>query len=104
MHKIWKSELSGYNKMVAHNTFVIPTITATFGILEWSIKEINDIDKKICKILTMAGTLQPNSDANKLYINRKEGGRGLKLVRILFESRIVALRNILHKLNLTLTY
>ena len=52
----------------------------------------------------MAGTLQPNSDANKLYINRKEGGRGLKLVRILFESRVVALRNILHKLNLTLTY
>ena len=40
----------------------------------------------------MAGILQPNSDADKLYINRKEGGRGLKLVRILFESRVVALR------------
>ena len=90
--KIWKSELSDYNKMLAHNTFALPTITATVGILEWSIKEINDIDIKTRKILTMTGSLHPNSDVDKLYINRKEGGRGLKSVQILFESRIVALR------------
>ena len=32
--KIWKSELSDYNKMLAHNTFALTTITATVGILE----------------------------------------------------------------------
>ena len=78
--------------MLAHNTFALPTITATVGILEWSIKEINDIDIKTRKILTMTGSLHPNSDVDKLYINRKEGGRGLKSVQILFESRVVALR------------
>ena len=78
--------------MLAHNTFAIPTITATVGILEWSIKEINDTDIKTRKILTMTGSLHPNSDVNKLYINRKEGGRGLKSVQILFVSRVVALR------------
>ena len=90
-HQIWKSELSDYNKMLAHNTFAVPTVTATVGILEWSIKEMNDIDIKTCKILTMTGSLHPNSDVDKLYINREEGGRGLKLVQILFESRVVAL-------------
>ena len=78
--------------MLAHNIFVLPTITATVGILEWSIKEINDIDMKTCKVLTVTGSLHPNSDVDKLYINRKEGRRGLKLVQILFESRVVALR------------
>ena len=78
--------------MLAHNIFVLPTITATVGILEWSIKEINEIDMKTCKVLTVTGSLHPNSDIDKLYINRKEGGRGLKLVQVLFESRVVALR------------
>ena len=30
--KIWKSELSDYNKMLARKTFALPTITATVGI------------------------------------------------------------------------
>ena len=49
IREIWKSELSDYTKMLAHNTFAIPTITATVGILEWSIKEINDTDIKTRK-------------------------------------------------------
>ena len=102
--KIWKSELSDYSKMLAHNTFALPTITATVGILECSIKEINDIDIKTCKTLTMTGSLHPSSDADKLFINRKEGGRGLKLVQILFESSVVALRQHLTQIASRFTY
>ena len=40
----------------------------------------------------MTGSLHPNSDVDKLYINRKEGGRGFKSVQFFFESRVVALR------------
>ena len=78
--------------MLAHNTFALPTITATVGILKGCIKGINDIDIKTRKILTMSGSLHPNSDVDKLYIDRKKGGRGLKSVQTLFESRVVALR------------
>ena len=70
--------------MLAHNTFALPTITSTVGILEWSIKEINDIDIKTHKILTMTGSVHPNNDVDKLYNNRKEAGRDLKSVQILF--------------------
>ena len=51
-----------------------------------------------CKItyptdmLTMTGSFHPNSDIDKLYINRKSGERGLKSIKILSESRILALR------------
>ena len=78
--------------MLAHNTFALPTITATVGILKGCIKEINDIDIKTRKVLTMSGSLHPNSDVDKQYIDRKKGGRGLKSVQILFEIRVVALR------------
>ena len=40
----------------------------------------------------MTGNFHPNSDIDKLYISRKSGGRGLKSIKILFESRILALR------------
>ena len=40
----------------------------------------------------MTGSFHPNSDINKLYISRKSGGRGLKSIKILFESRTLALR------------
>ena len=31
--RIWKSELSAYNKHVVHNAFVVPVLIPTFGLL-----------------------------------------------------------------------
>ena len=78
--------------MIAHNSFAIPIFTTTVGILDWTINEINDVDVKTRKVLTMTGSFHPNSDIDKLCISRKSGGRGLKSMKILFESRILALR------------
>ena len=33
--KIWESELSDYNKHVAHNAFAVPVLVPTFGLLNW---------------------------------------------------------------------
>ena len=66
VRKVWKSELSNYKKMLAHNTFDLPTITVTVGIVEWPTKEINDIDIKTRRILTMTGSLHPNNVVDKL--------------------------------------
>ena len=65
--------------MLAHTTFALPTITATVGILEWSIKRINDIHiktRKILKILTMTGSLHPNNNVDKLTLIEKRWGKG----------------------------
>ena len=40
----------------------------------------------------MACSLHRNSDFNKIHINRKEDGEGLESVQILFENRVLALR------------
>ena len=41
----------------------------------------------------MNGSFHPNSDIDRLYIPRHEGGRGLKAVRSLFECRTASLYN-----------
>ena len=57
MRKIWSSELSAYNKHLAHNTFALPVLTLTFGILDRTICEIENLDITMRKILNMTGNL-----------------------------------------------
>ena len=89
---IWNSELSAYNKFIAHNAFAVPVITPTFGILNWTIHEIQQIDVKSRKVLTMSGNFHRNSDVDRLYISRKLGGRGLKSIQNAYESRIISVK------------
>lgn len=80
VRKIWKSELYSRNKVIAHNTFAVPVLVPTFGILDWTKKEMEDIDVKTRKILTQGGNFHKNSSVDRLYSSRKEGGRGLSSV------------------------
>ena len=84
--KIWKSELSAYNKHVAHNAFAVPVLIPTFGLLNWTINEIEQIDIKTRKILCMTGNFHRNSDIDRLYLKRKNGGRGLKCIKTTYEA------------------
>ena len=47
------------------------------GILQWKESELKDVDRKSRKIMTRYGVLHPKSDVDRLYIKRKDGGRGL---------------------------
>ena len=47
------------------------------GILQWKESELKDMGGKSMKTKTMYGALHPKSNVNRLYIKRKEGGRGL---------------------------
>ena len=92
VRKIWNSELYSRHKVTAHNTFAIPVITPTFGILPWSKEELENIDVKTRKLLTLSGSFHLNSDVDRLYCHRSEGGRGLNSVNDTYISRIVSLK------------
>ena len=66
VRKIWSSELYGNNKATAHNTLAVPVITPTIGILQWTKKEICDIDIAAHKILSYTGNLHKRADINRL--------------------------------------
>ena len=92
VRKMWTSELSAYNKVIANNSFALAVLVPTFGILDWSIQDIKDLDIKTRKQLTMSGNFHPNSDIDLLYIQRNQGGRGLQQIQRVFESRIISIR------------
>ena len=47
------------------------------GIVNWTKGELRLMDRKTRKIMTMNGMYHPQSDVDRLYIPRKEDGRGL---------------------------
>ena len=78
--KIWPSELSAYNKVIAHNAFAVTVLIPAIGVLDWTTAEIRDIDIKTRKILTLTRNVHPNSDVDRIYVQKSFGGRGLREV------------------------
>ena len=94
---IWKSKLSAFNKTIVHNMFAVPLLKPTYGILDWTIQEIKNIDIRTRKVLSMTVNFQINSDVDCLYIPRSEGGRGLKAIQTAYECGIVSLNHHLRR-------
>ena len=88
--KIWQSEHSSSNKVIAHNTFAISVFTNTVGIIDWTIEEIKEMDAGTRKQLTTTGKFHPNGDVDKLYLPISQGSRGIKMITRMFESRVTA--------------
>ena len=91
VRQTWNSELYSRNKVLAHNIFAIPVLTPTFGILEWTKQDLDDLDIKTRKILTACASFHINSDIDRLYRYRKYGGRGLNSISDTYVTRIVSL-------------
>ena len=65
VRKICKRELSSHNKYIAHNTFAVSVLIPTFGLLNWTIQEIEDIDISTRRILCMTGNFHRNSNIDR---------------------------------------
>ena len=77
---ILKSKLNGKNKVTAINVWAVAVFRYGAGIIQWKESELKDVDRKSRKTMTMYGALHPKSNVDRLYIKRKEGGRGLMSV------------------------
>ena len=75
------SKLNGGNLIRGLNAWAVSVIRYTAGILDWTPKECKKMDTKTRKILTMNGGFHMQSSVDRLYIKRKDGGRGLMSVR-----------------------
>jgi len=70
------TELSAKNKIQAIRSLAVPVLRYSFGIVNWHQEELQNLDRKIRKLLTN-GQHHPKADVHHLYVPRKEGGRGL---------------------------
>ena len=88
---ILKTELNSKNKITAINTLVIPVITYSFNIINWSISDIKRLDTKIRKLMTAHSMHHPKSDIDRLYIPRSNGGRGLTQLELSYKTSTIGL-------------
>ena len=93
--QIWCSKLSAYNKVIADNAFAVPVLVPTIAVLDWTIGEIKDIDTKTWNILILlTQNFHSNKDIDRLYMQKRFEGRGLRQVQSSYQSRIIALDSI----------
>ena len=77
VRKLLETKLNGQNVINAINTWAIALLRYSAAFLGWTKEEVQHLDRKTRKLLTMHGGLHPKSNVDRLYIPRKEGGRGL---------------------------
>ena len=73
---ILKSKLNGRNKVTAINTWAVAVLRYVARIIQWKASELNDLDTKSRKTIMKYEGLYPKSDVERLYVKRKEVGRG----------------------------
>ena len=55
----------------------VPVLRYSFGIVNRHQKELQKLDRKMRKLLTIHGQHHPKADVHRLYVPRKQGGRAL---------------------------
>ena len=45
--------------------------------MDWTKEELQEMDRKTRKLLTINRALHPQADVDRLYLKRSEGGRGM---------------------------
>ncbi|KAL1448319.1 hypothetical protein WDU94_012418 [Cyamophila willieti] len=74
---IMNTELYSRNKIQAINAWAVPTITYTFGIINWTKTDLQKVNRKVRTIMTQYRSHHPQSAVERLYLPRHMGGRGL---------------------------
>ena len=72
-----KSRLYAGNLINGINAWAVSVVRYSAGVLNWTKKELKGMDVRTRKLLTMFGVFHMKSNVDRLYMKRKEGGRGL---------------------------
>ena len=86
---VLKSELNAKNKLEGINTSAIPVASYSFNVVNCNLEEIKRIDRKIRKLMTLNRMHHPKADVSRMYIPRKEGGRGMINLEMTYKTTTI---------------
>ena len=75
--KYTKSKLNGGNIISAINSRAVSIVRYGAGIISWTKMELEELDRRTRKLMTMYGAHHPKANVGRMYLQRCEGGRGL---------------------------
>ena len=67
--------------------------------LDWIVHKLKTIDRRTRKLLTMHKAFHPKDDVDRLYVGRKDAGRGLISIEECAENSVLGLREYVEKSN-----
>ena len=70
-------KLNGGNIISAINSRAVSIVRYGAGIIKWTKKELEELDRKTRKLMSMYSAQHLKADADRLYLKRCDGGRGL---------------------------
>ncbi|XP_045483794.1 uncharacterized protein LOC123689040 [Harmonia axyridis] len=92
LRNILKAKLNSKALFTSINTWALPCISYSFGIVRWTAAELRAVDIQTRKMLTRYGVHHPHSSVNRLYLKRHEGGRGLQNILMTHYKMVLDMR------------
>ena len=92
---VLKTELNSKNRIEAINTLAIPVVQYSYNIINWNLADLQKMDRKTRKLLTSNRSLHPKADVDRLYLPRKDGGRGLVQLEMSYKTTTIGMKHYL---------
>ncbi|KAK9498065.1 hypothetical protein O3M35_003947 [Rhynocoris fuscipes] len=86
LSKVLGTSLSAKDKIDAINSWAMPLVEYSFGVIKWSKTALEALDRLVRRMMKECRMLHPRCSIARLYLPRCEGGRGL--VSLLERCRI----------------
>ena len=77
------TELSAKNKIQAIGSLAVPVLRYSFGIVNWHQEELQKLDRKTRKPLTIHGQRHPKADVDHLYEGDSESKGKIHLTAVI---------------------
>ena len=75
------------------NTWAVPLVRYSGLFLKWSREELKQMDQRTRKLMTIHKALHPRDTVDRLYVPRKERGRGLASIEDVVDALTKRLEN-----------
>ena len=95
--KLLETKLSSRNLIKGINTWAVSLVRYSGPFLKWTRNEHKQMDQRTIKLMTMHKALYPGNDLDRLYVSRKEGGRGLASIEDNVDASIRRLEDYIEK-------
>ncbi|XP_060530462.1 uncharacterized protein LOC132704469 [Cylas formicarius] len=94
---ILKTRLAGRNMATAINSYAVPAVAYSFGIVDWTSTELDDLNRTLRTSLTKFRAHHPRAGRERVHLPRNIGGRGFSDLRICHKTQVERLQKYFHQ-------
>ncbi|XP_060531478.1 uncharacterized protein LOC132705063 [Cylas formicarius] len=94
---ILKTRLAGRYMATAINSYAVPAVAYSFGIVHWTPTELDDLNRTLRTSLTKFRAHHPRAGRERVHLPRDIGGRGFSDLRICHKTQVERLQKYFHQ-------